>query len=81
MWQESEDCELALSFQDQHGCEDVWRQIVQAAGLTVTFSTASAEGGEGDEQRATPAMESGNGVDKDSEPPSDLPPLPAPELG
>lgn len=32
VWSESDTCDLALSFQDKSGCEDIWEKICQAQG-------------------------------------------------
>ncbi|VDO11367.1 unnamed protein product [Brugia timori] len=32
VWSESDTCDLALSFQDKTGCEDIWEKICQVQG-------------------------------------------------
>ena len=32
MWSESDSCDLALSFQEKAGCEEIWEKICQVQG-------------------------------------------------
>ena len=95
MWQEGDDAELALSFEHAGGCEDVWRQIVQAGarlgsgeevaddngGSPITTEIDASETGGGKGAQFRESAEDGNGHAAEGDDGPVLPPLPSATMG
>lgn len=60
VWSEAENCDLALSFQEKAGCDEIWEKICQVQGKDPSVEITQDPVDESEEERFEDTPESGH---------------------